>query len=50
MNRQGFTLLLVLLAVVALELLTLSSLALSTHEQVVANAQVRTVYLGEDDE
>ncbi|HEY0671544.1 MAG TPA: hypothetical protein VGD27_04705 [Longimicrobiales bacterium] len=43
MRRDGFALLLVLLAVIALELLTLSSLALATHEHAVAAAQKRTV-------
>ncbi|HET9441258.1 MAG TPA: hypothetical protein VFO52_13870, partial [Longimicrobiales bacterium] len=43
MRRDGFALLLVLLAVIALELLTLSSLALATHEHAVATAQKRTV-------
>ncbi len=44
MKRDGFALLFVLIAVAALELLTLSSLALATHEQVAAHAQLRMAH------
>ncbi len=41
MNRNGFALLLVLLVVAAVELITLSTLALATHESVAVSAQER---------
>lgn len=43
MNRPGFALLLVLLVVGAVELLTLSTLALATHESVSVSAHERAI-------
>ena len=42
MNRGGFALVFVLLVVAAVELLTIASIALATHEAVIADARVRT--------
>jgi hypothetical protein len=43
MRRPGYALLLVLLVIAGVELLTLSTLALATHESIIALAQQRTI-------
>jgi hypothetical protein len=43
MNRRGFALAFVLLIIAAVELLTLATLAIATHESLIADARVRTV-------
>jgi hypothetical protein len=43
MNRGGFALAFALLIIAAVELLTLATLAIATHESLIADARVRTV-------